>query len=447
MFDLLVATDSGAGEGDAVETAGAVDPENEEDNDDDDVEEGERNDDDDDDDDVDEQDDADGEDDEQDDEDDERDNDDDDEDLEGYEWMEEEQESAVAEGVELTKKPKALQQTAHAAGDGGEEYGVSRGIDFQDVNFVINFDFPTTAANYTHRIGRTARGSRVGTALSLISVGPSKATHSYKPLSKKEQLDAKIADRDWRVLQEVRHSQPKLGIVENDNILAAIQTPDMMRGTRDPVEVDESKMQPLPLNFNMKELDAFRYRVEDTLRSVTGVAVKEFRAAEIKREILNSSKLKSYFSENPNDLTVLRHDKSILHPIRQKPHLKNVPSYLIPTSMKSVVDLDTKKSKKRKAKTNVRGQSQEQRMLKSKHNDPLYQTLEDENVDVDEALEQPSEQESRVFSTKEASNLGRSVAGRREWQARHKKGKFNQKQEKKDSHRVKGTFSKAKQYK
>jgi nucleoside-diphosphate-sugar epimerase len=30
--------------------------------------------------------------------------------------------------------------------------------------------------------------------------------------------------------------------------------------------------------------------------------VKEFRIAEIKREILNSSKLKSYFAENPNDL-------------------------------------------------------------------------------------------------------------------------------------------------
>ena len=116
--------------------------------------------------------------------------------------------------------------------------------------------------------------------------------------------------------------------------------------------------------------------------------------------------------------------------------------------MKSVVDLDTKKSKKRKAKTNVRGQSQEQRMLKSKQNDPLYQAPDNEgayidaDADADEPLSVP--EESRVFSTKEASNLGRSVAGRREWQARHKKGKFNQKQDQKNSHRVKGTFSKVK---
>ena len=54
----------------------------------------------------------------------------------------------------------------------------------------------------------------------------------------------------------------------------------------------------------MKELDSFRYRVEDTLRSVTNAAVKELRAAELKKEILNSEKLKSYFAENPNDLKV-----------------------------------------------------------------------------------------------------------------------------------------------
>ena len=42
-------------------------------------------------------------------------------------------------------------------------------------------------------------------------------------------------------------------------------------------EEDESKLQPAPLVFNFKELDNFRYRVEDTLRSVTRAAVKEFR--------------------------------------------------------------------------------------------------------------------------------------------------------------------------
>lgn len=100
---------------------------------------------------------------------------------------------------------------------------------------------------------------------------------------------------------------------------------------------DESKMQPSPLVFNMQELETFRYRVQDTLRSVTGSSVQELRAAELKKEILNSSKLKSFFAQNPNDLKVLRHDKAIVHPLRQHNHLKHIPEYLVPSSMRSVI--------------------------------------------------------------------------------------------------------------
>ena len=43
----------------------------------------------------------------------------------------------------------------------------ARGIDIDDVSHVINFDLPFVAESYVHRIGRTARAGRDGTAISL----------------------------------------------------------------------------------------------------------------------------------------------------------------------------------------------------------------------------------------------------------------------------------------
>ena len=44
----------------------------------------------------------------------------------------------------------------------------ARGLHIPDVSCVINFDLPTDAEDYVHRIGRTARAGATGTAISLI---------------------------------------------------------------------------------------------------------------------------------------------------------------------------------------------------------------------------------------------------------------------------------------
>lgn len=46
-----------------------------------------------------------------------------------------------------------------AKGKNDKESGVARGIDFQYVSNVINFDFPLDITSYVHRAGRTARGN------------------------------------------------------------------------------------------------------------------------------------------------------------------------------------------------------------------------------------------------------------------------------------------------
>ena len=46
---------------------------------------------------------------------------------------------------------------------------LSRGIDIEDIDLVINYDVPHDAEDYIHRIGRTARAESEGEAITLIS--------------------------------------------------------------------------------------------------------------------------------------------------------------------------------------------------------------------------------------------------------------------------------------
>ena len=45
----------------------------------------------------------------------------------------------------------------------------ARGIDIKRMSHVINFDVPTVAKDYVHRIGRTGRGGDMGEAITLVS--------------------------------------------------------------------------------------------------------------------------------------------------------------------------------------------------------------------------------------------------------------------------------------
>ncbi|WP_443090145.1 ATP-dependent RNA helicase SrmB [Basfia succiniciproducens] len=54
----------------------------------------------------------------------------------------------------------------------------ARGIDIEDISHVMNFDLPYNADTYLHRIGRTARAGKKGTAVSFVE------SHDYKYLGK-----------------------------------------------------------------------------------------------------------------------------------------------------------------------------------------------------------------------------------------------------------------------
>ncbi|XP_067003458.2 probable ATP-dependent RNA helicase DDX56 isoform X2 [Anabrus simplex] len=175
-----------------------------------------------------------------------------------------------------------------------KESGVSRGIDFQFVSNVINFDFPLDVHSYVHRAGRTARGNNQGTALSFVSVRE-------------------------RPLMEQVENHLKQGYSDDGSLFKKYE-------------------------FKMEEVEGFRYRSKDAWRAVTRIAVREARLKEIKQEIFNSEKLKSYFVDNPRDFQVLRHDKA-LHTVKLQPHLADVPDYLVPHSLKRLAGVSNKRKR------------------------------------------------------------------------------------------------------
>lgn len=189
-----------------------------------------------------------------------------------------------------------------------KEYGVTRGVDFIDVACVLNFDLPASSRSYTHRVGRTARAGRAGMSLSYV-----------------------VPKDKWGKNKVVGG----LESAKNDEaVFARIEKEQAARGSK----IQEYK-------FDMKQVEAFRYRMDDALRSVTRSAIKEARIKELKTEIINSEKLKvstlidvllrcqctaqAHFEDNPLDLEYLRHDKP-LHPTRVQAHMKHVPKYLLP---------------------------------------------------------------------------------------------------------------------
>ena len=52
-----------------------------------------------------------------------------------------------------------------------------RGIDVEGIGHVINYDVPATREDYIHRIGRTGRNGKTGSALSLLVTGDTDGEH------------------------------------------------------------------------------------------------------------------------------------------------------------------------------------------------------------------------------------------------------------------------------
>jgi ATP-dependent RNA helicase DDX56/DBP9 len=139
--------------------------------------------------------------------------------------------------------------------DATPDSGVSRGIDFLNVSCVLNFDFPSNYKSYFHRIGRTARAGKSGTAISFVIPKDKYRKHKSTTFAG--------CENDEEVLKKVEKHQEAGQALEN-------------------------------YAFDMKRLEPFRYRFTDALRSVTRIAVREARIKELRLELSKSQKLSRY---------------------------------------------------------------------------------------------------------------------------------------------------------
>ena len=314
-----------------------------------------------------------------------------------------------------------------------QEYGVARGLDFRHVSFVLNVDFPPNPRSYAHRVGRTARGGAVGVALSLVEAESS------------EQL---------QTLEAVQDDQPTIPLVgaSTDTLHAASSsstkhsTPGAsghspvgnapQNSSTEASVLPREQPQPTPLDFDLSEIEGFRYRVEDVSRAVTKTAVREARAAELRAEVLNSERLQDHFEENPVDLQVLQHDRVSTHSSRIQDHMGHVPKYLLPQGMQ-VAKLRKKKRKNVRKKVD-RASMDAKDPLKSFDNaigssegdggegdDPFAEFMEDEEEEnAESSKKQKVDKDPRIYAN---TKQGRSTAGRNKWKQRHKKGEFSMK--------------------
>lgn len=96
---------------------------------------------------------------------------------------------------------------------------LARGIDVENVSYVVNYDLPMVAEDYIHRIGRTGRAGMSGEAISFVSPENEKMLKEIQRLTKQQipEMEVPFFNRDAaeaqaadRAMQAVAKYDPEL---------------------------------------------------------------------------------------------------------------------------------------------------------------------------------------------------------------------------------------------
>ena len=96
----------------------------------------------------------------------------------------------------------------------------ARGIDFEEITHVINYDFPTKKENYVHRIGRTARNGKSGRAISFVQ---------------------KSEERYLKYVEDYMESKIAIGKIEELELESKAQENDFFQRQKEKIVIREGK--------------------------------------------------------------------------------------------------------------------------------------------------------------------------------------------------------------
>ena len=101
----------------------------------------------------------------------------------------------------------------------------ARGLDVDDVKFVINYDYPNNSEDYVHRIGRTGRKDKTGTSYTLFT--PQNAPKAKDLMHiQGDDRDHVLAqmhlENELMVYQYRQHMRIRETIIDQDNHLEGV---------------------------------------------------------------------------------------------------------------------------------------------------------------------------------------------------------------------------------
>ncbi|XP_051903301.1 probable ATP-dependent RNA helicase DDX52 [Hippocampus zosterae] len=134
---------------------------------------------------------------------------------------------------------------------------MARGIDFKGVNLVLNYDFPTSAVEYIHRIGRTGRAGHRGKAITFF-------TENDKPLLRSIANVIKQAGcpvPDYMVGFKRIHSKVRRRLEKKPPSRSTICTTPRILMKKPPQKVQKSKQRPRNLEKQKKTANSLKKQV------------------------------------------------------------------------------------------------------------------------------------------------------------------------------------------